>query len=765
MRTLGRLLLLLSLAFAGVAVAQVPQTLHFQGYLTTSTGVPVNAATAITFRLYDAASGGNLLWSETHDPVNVANGNYQVVLGSVQPFGLPFDAQYFLGVAVGADAEMAPRQALSSAGYAMRSIVADSVAAQSVSGAMIAPGAITPGKLALSCSLGDTLRQTASGWECAPLCTPSTEVCDGKDNNCDGVVDESWLNAGKYDQDQACGGCGIDCTAIYGKPNAAGLCNAAGAPVCEMACSAGYFDLNASVPDGCEFLLDPQAIYVSTTDPAATDVDLCGLGPVGTGGGHFPCKTIGRGIVRAGEAARSKVLVADGLYNEAVTMAIGRSLLGGYRADTWERHLATTNTILQGVSSVLNHDRTVIASGIVAPTLFEGFVVRGALNTKTSGNSYAIYVSGSNANLQIRDNVIQAGRGGPGSGGGAGLNGGAGANGGGRESSPANYDARIATGAGFCDASNNRTLINGGVTNCGADVVSGGDGGGVRCAPATNLTELSGLDGAVGEPGAGAGGGGAGTGGDAGDDSRLENSGLNCVIPFLSTEGLNGNAGVAGAHAVFATGCLSPAGSVSAGHWAAGAAQDGIAASNAGGGGGGGAGGGSFCFGPDCSTLKDRLGGHGGGGGAGGCGGKGGGKGASAGGVFGIFVSGGSAPVIERNVIVKGEGGMGGAGGMGGTGGAGGLGGAGGNGMFCAGAGGKGGAGGMGGHGSGGGGGCGGSSFGIFGSGIGFPNWCTAPAGNTFSGGAAGAGGQGGVSLINQGGVGSLGELSDCTFN
>ena len=76
------------------ASAAPPQTLHFQGYLTTNAGVPVNAATAITFRIHSAASGGSELWAEAHASVNVVNGNYQVILGNATPFSLPFDAQY-----------------------------------------------------------------------------------------------------------------------------------------------------------------------------------------------------------------------------------------------------------------------------------------------------------------------------------------------------------------------------------------------------------------------------------------------------------------------------------------------------------------------------------------------------------------------------------------------------------------------------------------------------------------------------------------------
>jgi hypothetical protein len=148
--------LLFALAFlaAAPALAQMPQTLHYQGYLTTSAGAPVNGATPLTFKLYAAAAGGSALWSETHAAVNVANGNYQVILGNTTPFGLDFSAPYWLGVTVGADAEMAPRQALSMAPYAHRAVVADSLAA----GATV-PGSQVTGTIAGATLSGSTLAQ------------------------------------------------------------------------------------------------------------------------------------------------------------------------------------------------------------------------------------------------------------------------------------------------------------------------------------------------------------------------------------------------------------------------------------------------------------------------------------------------------------------------------------------------------------------------------------------------------------------------------
>lgn len=528
-----------------------------------------------------------------------------------------------------------------------------------------------------------------------------------------------------------------------------------------MVCATGAYDLNGLTVDGCEVVLDTGAIYVSGDDTAAADDATCGIGPAGTGAGNHPCRSIGQGLARASVTGRTRVLVADALYGESVTLVNGVNLLGAHDPTTWTRHVATSDTVIEGASSAGNHDRTVIAANITAATEVDGFLVRGSLNAKPSGNSYAIYVTNSGANLLIRRNRIYAGRGGSGASGTPSSNGARGADGIGRDSDPGGYDWKDASGTSRCDSSNNRGYANGGVTTCGIDSVSGGNGGGNTCPTSSTLVELSGQDGSRGQ--AGVGGGLAGGGGDSGDDMRLESSGSLCVVPTSPVSGAAGRDGQSGAHGPAVPGCIATAGTVVAGHWVGAAAPAGLAGQNGGGGGGGGAGGGAFCL--SCPTGKDRLGAHGGGGGAGGCGGMGGGAAPSGGGAFGIFIVGGAAPTVTDNIVTRGAGGPGGSGGAGGVGGIGGAGGRGGMGDFCAGDAGNGGAGGAGGHGSGGGGGCGGGSYGIYTSGVGTPPYCEGEANNTIGGGAGGAGGNGGASLGLQSGAGQAGELVACSFN
>ncbi len=127
---------ILCVGFAGftllspAAFAAPPQTINYQGVLTDTGGTAINTPVVMTFRLYNAASGGAALWTETQLSVNVVNGRFNAVLGSVpaSPLTLPFDVPYWLTVSINADAEMSPRQPLASSPYAFRASTLDSAA-------------------------------------------------------------------------------------------------------------------------------------------------------------------------------------------------------------------------------------------------------------------------------------------------------------------------------------------------------------------------------------------------------------------------------------------------------------------------------------------------------------------------------------------------------------------------------------------------------------------------------------------------------------
>lgn len=159
-RSLCRLLTTacLLLALAPLAEAAPPSLLSHQGYLTSPTGSPISGTLAMRFAIYNVANGGGALWQESQN-VAVQSGSFSVVLGSNVALNLPFDTPYYLGISVGNDNEMTPRQRLTSVPYAYTAQSALSVA----------DGSITAAKLGESCASGQVLAYNGTAWACASV--------------------------------------------------------------------------------------------------------------------------------------------------------------------------------------------------------------------------------------------------------------------------------------------------------------------------------------------------------------------------------------------------------------------------------------------------------------------------------------------------------------------------------------------------------------------------------------------------------------------
>jgi len=117
-----RIMILLMAGFlylSQMAAGAVPQLLNFQGVLRDGSGDPVSDSTySVTFRIYDAAAAGSILWSEVRS-VATTDGLFTVQLGSITPVpdSLFFDTTRYLGITIPPDPEMTPRQRLTSTGY------------------------------------------------------------------------------------------------------------------------------------------------------------------------------------------------------------------------------------------------------------------------------------------------------------------------------------------------------------------------------------------------------------------------------------------------------------------------------------------------------------------------------------------------------------------------------------------------------------------------------------------------------------------------
>ncbi len=96
--------------------ANASAVLPVQGYLTNAAGAPLNGNYNITASIYDVSSGGVALCTDT-DSITVVNGRFNMAVDYCTSADIYGEAIY-LGLKVGADAEMTPRQQLYPVPYA-----------------------------------------------------------------------------------------------------------------------------------------------------------------------------------------------------------------------------------------------------------------------------------------------------------------------------------------------------------------------------------------------------------------------------------------------------------------------------------------------------------------------------------------------------------------------------------------------------------------------------------------------------------------------
>lgn len=146
------------MSMAGIASAQVPisppDTISYQGFLTNTSGTPINTSVSMNVGLYTAATGGTAIFTETHGSVGVTKGQFNIQLGSVGTgwSAVNFAQPLWVAITVGGES-MSPRVPLSAVAYARYAfLVADgTITAASLSGS---PGNGTDGQFLASDGTG-----------------------------------------------------------------------------------------------------------------------------------------------------------------------------------------------------------------------------------------------------------------------------------------------------------------------------------------------------------------------------------------------------------------------------------------------------------------------------------------------------------------------------------------------------------------------------------------------------------------------------------
>ena len=92
-------------------------TVNYQGRLADSGGAPLDGSYGMSFALYDALSGGGMVWGpENHTAVPVSEGLFSVGLGSLTGGGIPtsvWDGDRYLEITVGGET-LSPRELIRS---------------------------------------------------------------------------------------------------------------------------------------------------------------------------------------------------------------------------------------------------------------------------------------------------------------------------------------------------------------------------------------------------------------------------------------------------------------------------------------------------------------------------------------------------------------------------------------------------------------------------------------------------------------------------
>lgn len=125
-------------------------TWPYQGRLADSAGNPITDTLPMTFRIYSANSGGDMLWEERWEGasnVQVSDGLFNVMLGSLNPIPqnvVTGHSSLWLGIEVDNDTEMTPRVQLGSVPFAAQALT---VPDGSIDSSKLASAAVTNDKI------------------------------------------------------------------------------------------------------------------------------------------------------------------------------------------------------------------------------------------------------------------------------------------------------------------------------------------------------------------------------------------------------------------------------------------------------------------------------------------------------------------------------------------------------------------------------------------------------------------------------------------
>ena len=170
------------------AVTTVPRLIQFRGVLRDLAGQPLTGTVEVQFAIYQDQADAAAIWEETQTLPLDARGHYTVLLGAMQPQGLPMElftsgGARWLGVSA-AGAEAQPRTLLVSVPYALKAGDAQTLGGKPASAYMLSANPVEGISLpplivtaaVVVCPDGTTASPSIAGLPCpvgAPPAPPS----------------------------------------------------------------------------------------------------------------------------------------------------------------------------------------------------------------------------------------------------------------------------------------------------------------------------------------------------------------------------------------------------------------------------------------------------------------------------------------------------------------------------------------------------------------------------------------------------------------
>ncbi|MBL7062747.1 MAG: hypothetical protein ISS49_00885 [Anaerolineae bacterium] len=181
------------------AAVIAPGAIPIQGRLTDDGGNPLNGTYTLTFRLYDVATDGTPLCSDTNS-VSVENGLFSSYMDYC--YNSVFGQKLYLGIEVGSDGEMTPRQVIYPVPYAL-SLVPGALISGTGDELLVIDNTSTSGGdidtliLRNDSGTGEALEIAAQNTGVASFATDGYGVWGDSDNNY-GVYGKGGTNFGVY---------------------------------------------------------------------------------------------------------------------------------------------------------------------------------------------------------------------------------------------------------------------------------------------------------------------------------------------------------------------------------------------------------------------------------------------------------------------------------------------------------------------------------------------------------------------------------------